>query len=58
MVPFSLNATASNVQVCYVDAAASTILMRQYALAGTTTISAASVSNAGTLLISGSYTTT
>jgi hypothetical protein len=58
MIPFSLDAAVTTVQVCFVDAAGSTILMRQYALTGTTTISGSSVSNAGTLLISGSYTTT
>jgi hypothetical protein len=56
IVPIGISATASNVVCTYIDASASVILMRQYALTGTTTLSTMSLSSSGTLIIAGSYT--
>jgi hypothetical protein len=55
LVPIGLGATASTVICAYIDANASIALMRQYALGGTTSLTAMSLSNSGTLILAGSY---
>lgn len=55
VVPIGISLTANNVMCAYIDASASIILLRQYALTGTATLSTTSLSNSGTLILSGSY---
>ena len=55
LVPIGLSLTASNAMCAYIDASQSIILLRQYDLSGTTTLTTTGLSSSGTLLVSGSY---
>jgi hypothetical protein len=55
ILPIGISLTASNVICAYINASASSILINQYALSGTTTLTATSLSNSGTLILAGSY---
>lgn len=55
LVPIGLSLTANNVMCGYVDASQTTVLLRQYSISGTTTLTTTSLSSSGTLILSGSY---